>query len=288
MSSGEKPYAGCDAKILGANLDVTMHALPRLPGDFYHEADDVVRGITLPFEDTVNVSGVFAAGELGKGHFQNTDVPPVLSEETEAYLATTTLRLSGSASAVGNNLLTFLRKAVDSNTETLKINPNKFTIRTEVMLDGFPCEIKVRIYKDGQSILVEFQRRSGDAVAFVKLYHQASLHLQADSREGPFLHQSILDDGKVQEIPHTGALPPDRAIAPLLDMANFSQDVNLLSRWHVNLLSEVASALATMSEDPQVAPQLHVRMQCGLSVLEKLRQVDDFSVAFPTRMLSCF
>lgn len=73
-------------------------------------------------------------------------------------------------------------------------------------------------------------------------------------------------------------LPADEAVAPLLDMANCSQDVRLLA--------EVASALVVMAQDPMVA--MHLRTPCAHSVLRQLQQVNDFSVALPaSHLLSC-
>lgn len=253
-------------------MSVAAVDFSRIPlrGDFYFEDGDVVRGISLPFKavgDAVEFNDVFDAGKLGKSSFKDTDVAPALTEEMTSCLAKTQLLLSGySAVTVGNSMLKFLSEAVSSCIR--KINPKKFTIRTGVVLDGYFCEIKICIYQEGPSILVEFQRQSGDVVAFMKFYHQASAYLLGTSHSEP-----RVDARKLPEIPCTADLPPGQAIAPLLDIANSSQDVKLLS--------EVASVLATMSKDSQLAA--HLRMPCDFSVLQHLRQVDDLSA----QMLSC-
>jgi len=145
-----------------------------------------------------------------------------------------------------------------------KVNSKKFTVRAEVVFEGLPCDIKVRIYQQEQGSVVEFQRRSGDTLAFNKLYCQASRYLQGNS-----LHNISLDDMEMM------SSPTDQAIAPLLDMAAFSQDISLLS--------DVASVLSVLAKHPMVAAQL--RTAVALSVLQHLQQFDDFSVALPTRSL---
>lgn len=70
---------------------------------------------------------------------------------------------------------------------------------------------------------------------------------------------------------------PSEAIAPLLDMASSSDP---------RLLSEVASMLAIVAQEPGVAEEL--QRSCSFSALQHLQQSSDFGVALPTsRMLAC-
>lgn len=265
--------------LLGGGFSTDFGApMPALMGDFYCEPDDVVRGLTLPLGDGLGFSQAcdmdkfsqFAHVEtssIPSNEFQTSDVPPALPDELRPHLAPTTLLLSEhSPIIVGNSLITFLEQVVHARIK--KVNHKKFTIRADVIMEGFPCDIKVRIYQEQRSSLVEFQRRSGDAVAFMRFYRQVSGYLQGQ-------HAGV-DSSRQPEIPHMAALPADQAIAPLVDMAEF-QDVNLLS--------DAAAALAVMSDDPAVACQL--RMPCTFSLMQHLQQVNDFSVAFPTSRILC-
>jgi len=251
-------------------------SMPALPGDFYCELDDVVRGVTLPLGDAMGFSDSCAGSKahmLGcasnsGNEFEESDAPPPLTEEMKAYLELTTLRLSEySAVKVANQLLTFLAQVVDARVH--KVNHKKFTIRAEVVLDDFHCDLKVRIYQQVQTSIVEFQRRSGDTVAFNKFFRQASAYLQGHAFYGA---------SSPPPIPRMITLPPDQAIAPLLDMTHPCQDLAILA--------EVAAVLAVLAKDPKVAAQL--RTACASSALQQLQRVHDFSVACPTsQLLSC-
>jgi len=252
--------------------------MPSLMGDFYCEPDDVVRGVTLPLGDGFGFSQAcdidkfsqFAHVEpfsIPSNEFQTSDVPPALPDELRPHLEATTLHLSEhSAVIAGNSLITFLEHVVHARIK--KVNHKKFTIRADIIIEGFPCDIKVRIYQEQRASLLEFQRRSGDTVAFMRFYSQASGYLQGQ--------HAAVDSWRQPEIPHMARLPPDEAIAPLIDMAEFHD---------VNLLSDAAAALAAMSDDPAIACQL--RMPCAFSVMQHLQQVNDFSVAFPTSHMLC-
>lgn len=246
--------------------------MPPLAADFYHEANNVTRGLTFPVGDALGFSHTCEWGGksklscLGSSsnynlEFKVTDAPPALSQETKMLLEATALQLKECTPiTAGNCLLSFLTQVVDARVN--KVNSNKFTIRAEVVVEGLQCDIKVRIYKQEQGSVVEFQRRSGDTLAFNKFYCQASRYLQGNS-----LHEIGLDDMDMM------SLPEDQAIAPLLDMAAFSQDISLLA--------DVASVLSVLAKHPMVAAQL--RTAVALSVLQHLQQFDDFSVAVPMR-----
>jgi len=264
-----------------ASLGAAVPALP-LPGDFYGaHVDDVLRGISLPIFDEMSLSQEFDGGNLSKLQqmapspddvFKHTDVAPTVSEYMKPYMEPTIQRLSGQGPVTaGNNLLSFLQEIVDAR--ITKVNQQKFVIRAVVFLEGMSCSVKVRIYQQDQGSIVEFQRRSGDGVTFMNLYRDASRYLQAGIYADR--HHISSHVRKLPEIQHTPTLP---TIAPLLNMADSCRNIGLLS--------EVAAALNAMVEDPEVAAQL--RTPCAFSVLQRLQQVDDFSVSFPTsRMLAC-
>lgn len=120
------------------------------------------------------------------------------------------------------------------------------------------------MYQNESGTLVEFQKRSGDSIAFSSLYRQASAYLLgAPPPETATLHLPTTLQNE--------ALPAEQAIASLLEMADSCADMNLLA--------EVASALSALATDPAVANAL--RMPCAVSVLHQLDQVEDFRVAHP-------
>jgi hypothetical protein len=259
-------------------------SMPKLAGDFYGEVDNVTRGVTLPcgfglgFDQPCDVHWLSKLDGLGSFQpvgqaFMSTDVPPSLEQETQTYLGVTTIECSYSPITAGNKLVMFLESMVDADTRHLKVSRKKFTIRAEVVEDGFVCGIKIRIYQQECASIVEFQRRSGDIVAFNKLFRKASGYLGKHSCDP--IGQDIWIS---RDIPCVASLPPKEAIAPLLDLVSSCR--------HTQMLAEVASSLSVIAMDPMVAAQL--RMHCAFSVLQELREVSDFSVSFPTsKLLSC-
>lgn len=74
----------------------------------------------------------------------------------------------------------FLKHEVISSFK--KITPQKFAIKADVFVDlGFGLAnflLKVRVLQHANTLLVEFNRRSGDGVAFGKVFDQASSFLK--------------------------------------------------------------------------------------------------------------
>lgn len=212
----------------------------------------------------------------GSNEFETVWTPPILSEEQMTQLETTTLHLRGdSPRCVGNDLLAFLSFGVCARVD--KINAKKCSIRAGLLVDGFACEVKVRIYQHnachGGSV-VEFQKRSGDALAFAKFFRRASAHLQGHSFHETSMCSWNPCDGPTLEKP-----PPAEAVAPLIEMA--------ISTSCLTLLAELASLLALLAaQDSTVAARLH--MPCARSVIEKLQEEEDFRIALPTsQLISC-
>jgi len=242
-----------------------------LASDFYCPTEDVTRGLSLILGDDLGLSRTCK----GLNEFEAICPPPVLSEDQRAHLEATTLHLCWqSPMIVGNDLLAFLGGVVDARVN--KVNTKKFSIRAGVMLDGFSCDVKVRIYQNNtcQGSIVEFQKRSGDALAFSKFFRRASAHVQGYPSYEPSLCSWNSFQGPTLE-----KVPPAETIAPLIEMA--------ISTSCLNLLAEFASLLACMAQDPMVAAQLR-RMPCAHSVIEKFQDEDDFRIALPTSyIISC-
>jgi len=251
---------------------------PQLSGDFYCEPDDVTRGLTLSLNDEFGFGSAFDVDRTNKLTCPGTSdevfvaeyAAPALWEDVQAVLESTTLQLSESSTvAVGNSLLAFFRNEADA--KITKMSQKKFTIKAEVFVGGIWCCLKVRMYRSEGGTLVEFQKRSGDSIAFFSLYRQASASLLGASPP----QSTTLDAPQMRQ---NEVLPAEQAIAPLIEMADSCRDMNLLA--------EVASALNAMANDPAVAAAL--RMPCAVSVLHQLEQVEDFRVAQPMfNMLTC-
>lgn len=154
------------------DIDEQVH-MPSLTGDFYPELDDVTRGLSLPSR------GKDACKIESFTEFEEHLEAPAIPKDAFFHLAPTTVMVKASSAAqVGNCMLDFFAHKVAGL--ITKVSSIKFTVKAECFLDGFICETKVRIYQESiDQYLVEMQRRSGDSIAFQRLYQGASQHLLA-------------------------------------------------------------------------------------------------------------
>jgi hypothetical protein len=258
-------------------------------GDYYREEDDVVRGLSLPVSalsfslyeyqqctiDKVSQPMLPEFSSSSDDAFVVAHVPPALSRDVRASLQSTIVESESSPVAIGNRLLSFLGRKVDAKIN--KMGQEEFTIQAEAFMATCWCSFKVRIYKKEDGSLMEFQKRSGDSLAFVRLFREAKADLLG-------LPCSQAASPSACQIPDNEAFPQlclpaaeEACITPLLDMAHGCQDISILA--------EVASALHSMASDPAVAAALC--LPCALAVLQQLRQVEDFRVQYPmTSMLT--
>jgi hypothetical protein len=204
---------------------------------------------------------------------------------TTLYVSPTSGRLLPTPAQIGNLLIDFLKTDVNSSIE--KVRPRKFWIRANVFLKSEAhgvrysmCTIKIRIYKalDG-SFVIEFMRRTGDALVFNKVFQQASRYLKN--------HVKIMgDDGDITPPPSfMGMQIPfflakrDEAmmLGPVLEMAaTVSQP---------SLQAEAAAALAEglSDQDGQLDKDL-VDSLCTEQVFQAVRHLiraTDMGVLFP-------
>jgi hypothetical protein len=298
-------------EMLSVGLEMAM---PRLTGDFYHEPDEVTRGVTLFNSGASDFSQNFGLGgkdfwQSGYDHlldkawtdrsetvaialanehrcnalisrFQEGDAAPDVPDDSFLQLGQTTIVVNdASAAHIGNCMLDFF--AVEAAGFISKVNPTKFTIKAEVCVDGLSCETKVRIYRkaDGQHI-VEMQRRSGDSIAFHHLYRWASQH--TNSLNSSYAVQSDANGAAVKPPQFAGVpsepldVEPEASLAPLLDLA---------SSGNIQLQAEAVQELLRAAQDVHVAVQLctpHAFM-----VFQSLLQLVCFSVAEPLARLLC-
>jgi hypothetical protein len=185
-----------------------------LPSDFYCEARDVTRGVTLDACDLNLHSGdgyqydmqsLLCRGDAGlkaKDLYVESDfvrniadraiVPtiprPAFFQDDEAptppdddlfKLELTTLTVQGrSAAEIANETIHILDKKVESSW-VKKASRKKLAITAEVCLEASYCEIKVRIYRASGVYLIEMQRRHGDIIAFNRLWQVVSENLNS-------------------------------------------------------------------------------------------------------------
>lgn len=180
--------------------------------------------------------------------------------------------------AAGNRLLDHFSS--QAGFQILKVSPHKHTMKAAACVDGgLSCELKVRIYQmrptaDACPVLgavIEFQRRRGDAVAFIKIFNDARAQLDA-----PEKFQRLLCEELPSVLPMPKQTTVEPCLGPLLDMAN-----------HVgnsDMQAEVVSSLQTaVQEDARLAPRLCEPQVC--LALEQLLLATPFCVLYPTACL---
>jgi hypothetical protein len=194
-------------------------------------------------------------------------MPPELSPEIAAYLEKTTVHLStGEPVMLANEVLRFLQTAIGGQVD--KVSRLKFSVRAQAYMAGHWCSIKIRVYRNQGGHTWEIQKRSGDPLAFASLYRQVKNQL-----ENPGLQPS--ENYNAPQPKMLGLSCPPYSIQPLLDIAHYHTDINMLA--------EAASGLAVLAQDAEVAAEL--RKPTGVAVMEKLKGFDDFKVAYPTSQL---
>jgi hypothetical protein len=72
--------------------------------------------------------------------------------------------------SVGNKLLDIL---ISEGASINKVSLDKFSIKATICQQGLTCDVKVRLYRKDVGHVVEFQRRSGDALVFARVYNIA-------------------------------------------------------------------------------------------------------------------
>merc|ERR1712176_997971 len=146
-----------------------------------------------------------------------------------------------------------------------KISRTKISIKAEVSLCGFSCELKIRVYRKSlQQYSVEVQRRRGDGFAFNRLFSLPSQHLTSCS--------NCQDIGSPETMlihePDTTRLVPEfivdsrASVEPLLDLIENSQDPALHA--------EALQGLAQATQDAALAVQL-----CAPQVLMLLQRLTE-------------
>jgi len=179
----------CEEPCYDTSLFSTSVDVFQLESDFYREPDMVERGVTLPLsfsaenlfqdfaEDTPfsDITVTDKGGCLtGQKIFSDLVQPSLLPE-----FSVTSLMLSAeSPGAVAQTLHDFLAQEVGS---IAKVSALKFAVKADIfqIVNGslLNCRLKARVYRYSEVLVVDFRRRSGDAVAFQQTFTRAAQHL---------------------------------------------------------------------------------------------------------------
>jgi hypothetical protein len=282
-------YTGYDADSLGgvalsADIDFALAMCSGMPlmGDAYPE-EEICRGFAMGATDFMSISKFGPQGFAHDGdqaQFFLGDVPPAMPIEPGFCLEGTTVIVENSSPEnIGNGLLNLLRQQAAAF--ITKVNRTKFTVKAYVHVDGCSCDVKIRVYRQDLRFAVEFQRQSGDAVAFGGLFRRALEHLNSYSRAAASPEKRVFIDAHrptVMQAPvvgQAGSSKQELSIAPLLEMAGSSSDLRLQA--------EVAEALANYAVDASLSSQLNTPH--ALKVRQDLAMIDHISVIHPMRRL---
>jgi hypothetical protein len=213
-----------------------------------------------------------------QAHFSCGDVPPAFPIDPDFRLEGTTVYIENSSpEQIGVGLLNLLKQ--EAAATITKVSRIKFSVKAYVHVDGLSCDVKVRVYRQEVGFAVEFQRRSGDVLAFRRLFSLAKEHLNfysASPEQDAFID---VHRPTVMQAPVAGqerSSKEELSITPLLDMARCTSALPLQA--------EVAEALADYASDANLSWQLST--QDAFEVREKLLGIDHVSVAHPMRRLS--
>lgn len=272
---------------LPADFDLASAMSSGMPpmGDFYSENEDVHRGLAMGAADFMSMCKFgptdfehdSCLGEQPQFFFG--DVPPALPIDPAFRLEVTTVIIENSSpEQLGNGLLNLLRQ--EAAASIAKVSRIKFSVKAYVHVEGLSCDVKVRVYRQEFGFAVEFQRRSGDALAFRSLFRLASEHLNSYSRVASPEQHAFIDAHRptVMQVPvlgQVGSSKQELTIAPLLEMARCTSALCLQA--------EVAEALAACASDANLSWQLST--PDALEVRENLAGIDHVSVAHPMRRL---
>lgn len=225
--------AGCDGDLCGHAAqddgysgDLSSQSV--LAGGFYSEADDGMRGLTLDLNSDMNK---FRAGSVRYDARFSAESPFLKQSPTlqftgkaaprqlpDADLEVTSIVVNPRATAadVCNILHMFTTSEVTAS--KIKINEEKYTIKADILHpDGAMCTYKVCVYTSEvhSGLVVVFKRRSGDAIAFNRIFRHVAAYLHSHLEKHGDPLPEIERDLKA---PVTAPLTPETDLPPLLDM----------------------------------------------------------------------
>lgn len=215
--------------------------------------------------------------------FLDSDVaPPAPMDPFFCFAETTLFVFCDMHGSLMNFLLEFFATQVLAS--VAKVSQKKMCIKVDVFVANAMCTLKARAYYQQEfgRLVLEFQKRSGDALLFAEIYKQALKYLQLKCSQAGFSIMSTLpkDSANLQ---HMLTLPPRPKgtlaipdISPLLELAKQTNSLTLQA--------ESASALASLAADPEVADALATDSDV-VGGIAQLLVPDCLAVALPTASL---
>jgi len=166
-----------------------------------------------------------------------------------------------------NCLLDFFQR--ETIAEVTKVCIAKFAVKVNVFDKGsMVCSLKFRMYKQRSGeVVVEFQRRSGDTVAFHNILQQAcsKSELQQTCAKSPVNVTPLLDQPEGSVIAEC---------APLVEMLSLVDAPQMQA--------EAAASLANVARQDKIMDLCSAPL---LNSLNDLLQIDSIDVAYPTACL---
>jgi len=299
----------------GLCADDIASSPPPLLGDFYREPDDVTRGITIDssslcFDPMGDLFGSQFAGhweplkpalepapirsrQVQTCRFQECEEGRRAPEDPCFFHAETTQFLSGvSPSKAANRVLDFLEQEIPSS--ITKVNDKKFTIRADAFHGSLACQLKVYVYLQEAGCAVEFQRRKGDAIAFIGIYQKAAKYLSEHiASQGHLQTDSTFQIQVASEAPKPqwpGLKCPELLCSvPLFDAEADNKDSSSSLIQTVReapyLRDEVASSILGAAEEDDLQDLAGWCEPQGVEVLLELLASDRFVCAYPAARL---
>jgi len=283
----------------------------RLLGDFYRETDNVTRGVTLfpdigeeadPFRDFDSECWFAPKGEAKQSGFvsnsdglatnpakdnngstQFTDlVQPAVADDR---FHTTSVRFQAHSAA---ELAMSIEKFLSQTGKIIKVTPAKFSLKADIFqeINGslLHCRIKVRIFRSesDSELMVDFCRRSGDAVAFQKIFGRTVQHLLAkfNAADDSEVYASRLGVADVPPV-NRAADPTELTLVPLLEMLQGDASPELAQEAVAAL-----AALASASTTSAVAVCAALEQLARPGVLEACAANCRTEVAYPAACLT--
>jgi hypothetical protein len=164
-----------------------------------------------------------------------------------------------------NCLLDFFEREMIA--EVTKVCKAKFAVKVDVFDRGTACSLKFRMYKQQSGeLVVEFQRRSGDIVAFHNIVRQACLKSDLTCTKTPVNVTSSSNQSKGPKL--------IAEYAPLVEMLSLVDAPQLQA--------EAAASLATVASQDLIVDDSASQL---LKNLSDLLQIDRIDVAYPTACL---
>jgi hypothetical protein len=258
-----------------------------------------LKGPTLPFEKPLvkpAVSGPFFFEDYD-GIFDVCDTPPSAPTGKYSGLSATVHKVKlvkDHPSRLGNSLVKFFSEYVPTQSvfaELLKPIPSKehktkYNLKLLMFVQSSWCQAKVRIYEESTDMyLIEFQRRSGDSLAFNSVYRAAEQYLQD---QPGFIMEGRGDKGGGRA--RNPLVPPSVPLPPMEDgdppwpepECMFGPVFDLAKSKCARYQAEGATAIAEMAKAAEGKPGQFPWTRELAEVLNELLAVQEVIVAFPT------